>query len=84
MTEIKGNLVFDTESILNWFRLNSLKAKHRKFQFMFLGGKYHQKHILKLNSIKDEASDDVLLLGITVDKRLAFKQHIENLLESAV
>ena len=51
---------------------------------MFLGGKYHQKHILKLNSIKDEASDDVLLLGITVDKKLAFKQHIENLLESAV
>ena len=38
LTEIKENLVFDTESILNWFRLNSLKAKLRKFQFMPLRG----------------------------------------------
>ena len=26
LTEIKENLVFDTKGILNWFRLNSLKA----------------------------------------------------------
>ena len=51
---------------------------------MTLGDKSHDKHILKLNSIKVEASDDVLLLGITIDKKLTFKQHIENLLESAV
>ena len=50
---------------------------------MTLGGKSHHKHILKLNTIKVEASDDVLLLGITIDKKLSFKQHIENLLESA-
>ena len=51
---------------------------------MTLWGKSHHKHILKLNTIKVEASDDVLLLGITIDKKLTFKQHIENLLESAV
>ena len=62
LTEIKENLVFDTESILNWFRLNSLKAKLRKFQYMALGAKSHHKHILKLNSIKVGASDDVLLI----------------------
>ena len=56
LTEIKENLVFDTESILNWFRLNSLKAKLRKFQFTTLGGKSHHKHKLKLNSIKVEVS----------------------------
>ena len=26
LIEIKENLVFDTKGILNWFRLNSLKA----------------------------------------------------------
>ena len=31
LTEIKENLIFDTKSILNWFRLNSLKADTRKF-----------------------------------------------------
>ena len=63
LTDIKENLVSDTKSILNWFRLNSLKASPGKFQFMILGDKSHHKHELKINSIKVEASDDVLLLG---------------------
>ena len=83
LTEIKENLVSDTNSILNWFRLNSLKANSGKFQFMILGDKSHHKHMLKINSIKVEASDDILLLGITIDKNLTFKQHIENLCQKA-
>ena len=78
LTDIKENLVSDTKSILNWFRLNSLKANPGKFQFMILGDRSHHKHELKINSIKVEASDDVLLLGITIDKKLTFKQHVEN------
>ena len=50
---------------------------------MILGDKSHHKHILKINSIKVEASDDILLLGITIDKKLTFKQHIENLCRKA-
>ena len=83
LTEIKENLVSDTKRILNWFRLSSLKANPGKFQFMILGDKSHHKHILKINSIKIEASDDILLLGITIDKKLTFKQHIENLCRKA-
>ena len=37
LTEIKENLIFDTKSLLNWFRLNSLKASPGKVQFMILG-----------------------------------------------
>ena len=50
---------------------------------MILGDKSHHKSILKINSIKAEASDDVLLLGITIDKKFIFKQHIENLSRKA-
>ena len=31
LTDIKENLISDTKSILNWFRLNSLKANAGKF-----------------------------------------------------
>ena len=79
LTEIKENIVSDTKSILSWFRLNYLKANPGKFQFMILGDKSHPKRVLKIYSIKVEASDDVLLLGITTDKKLTFKQHVENL-----
>ena len=59
LTEIKKNLIFE-------FRLNSLKANPGKFPFMVLGNKSHHKHIFEINSIKAEATDDVLLLGITI------------------
>ena len=39
--------------------------------------------MLKINSIKVEASEDVLLLEITIDKKITFKQHIENLCRKA-
>ena len=83
LTDIKENLVSDTKSILNWFRLSSLKANPGKFQFMILGDKSHYKQELKINSTKVEAGDDVLLLGITIDKKLTFKQHVENLCRKA-
>ena len=83
LTEIKENLVSDTKRILNWVRLNSLKVNPEKFQFMILGDKSHHKHILKINLNKVEASDDILLIGITIDKKLTFKQHIENLCRKA-
>ena len=50
---------------------------------MILGDKFHHKHKLKINSIKVEASNDVLLLGITIDRKLTFKQHVENLCRKA-
>ena len=50
---------------------------------MILGYKSHHKDILNINSIKVEASDGVLLLGITIEKKLTFKQHIENLCRKA-
>ena len=56
-----------------------MKANPGKFQFMILGDKSHHKHILKINLIKVEASDDILLLGITIDKKFTFKRHIKNL-----
>ena len=56
-----------------------MKANPGKFPFRILGDKSYHKDILKINSIKVEISDYVLLLGITIDKKLTFKQHIENL-----
>ena len=75
LTEIKENLAFHTKSFLNWFRLKSLKANPGKFQFMILVDKSQYKHVLNIN--------DVLLLEITIDKKLAFKQYVANLCRKA-
>ena len=69
LTEITKKLIFHTKSFLNWLKLNYLKANPEKCQFIILGDKSHQKHILKINSIQVEASDDLLLLRITIDNK---------------
>ena len=46
---------------------------------MILGKKKRLKYSLKIESITIKESDKVELLGITIDKALTFKKHIENL-----
>ena len=43
------NLIFYTKVILNWVRLNSLKANRGKFQFMIFGDKSYHKQLNKFN-----------------------------------
>ena len=45
---------------------------------MILGKKKRLKYSLKIGSITIKESDEVELLGITIDKALNFKKHIEN------
>ena len=65
LTEVKENLIF--EDIIKLVQIKFIESQPWKI------------HILKINSIKVEASDDVLLLGMTIEKKSTFKQHIENL-----
>ena len=39
----------------------------------------HRRHRIVINSINVKESNEVILLGITVDNKLVFKKHIENL-----
>ena len=70
-------------NLLYWFKFNSLKANPGKFQFMILGKKKRLKYSLKIKSITIKESDQVELLGITIDKALNLKKHIENLYRTA-
>ena len=71
-TKFKKNFIFDTKNNLNWSRPHSLKANPGKFQII-IGDKSYHRHIFKINLSKVEASDDVLLLGITTEEKLTFK-----------
>ena len=61
-------------NLLYWFKINSLKANPGKFQFMILGKKKRLKYSLKIGSITIKESDEVDLIGITIDKALNVKK----------
>ena len=54
--------------MLKWFSLIYLKANPGKFQLRSLGNKTCYEHILKINLTCAQPSDDVTLLGVTIDK----------------
>ena len=59
--------------------LNSLITNPEKFQFMILQKFLRSKYCLTIGPINVKESDHVELLGITVEKYLDFKKHIEHL-----
>ena len=81
--KIKEDLICAMKNVLELFMLNSLKANPGKFQFMILGDNTSNKHILKINSTCVQSSDDVTLLGVTIDKNLTFQKHVDNLVHKA-
>ena len=71
------------QNILKWFKVNSMKSNPKKFQFMILGKSTIQSIILNINNIKIRESWSVVLLGLTTDNGLTFKDHINILCHRA-
>ena len=61
------------KNILFWFRKNSFKANAGKFQFMILNRENHRRQQMVINSITVKESNEVILLGITIDNKLVLK-----------
>ena len=70
-------------NVLKWFKVNSMKANPQKCQFMILSKSTRQAVILNINNIKIRESQNVELLGFTIDNRLTFKDHINMLCRRA-
>ena len=59
-----------------------MKVNPKKFQFMILGKTPRQPIMLNINKIKVEKSQKVLV-GLTIDNRLSFNDHIDMLCSTA-
>ena len=80
---ILKDLKYDMQNILKWFKVNSMKPTPKNFQFMIFGKSTRQSIILNINNVKIRESSSVVLLGLTIDNRLTFKDHINILLRRA-
>ena len=80
---ILEDLQHDTNILLNWFKINSMKLNPKKFQFMILGKASRLAVILNISNIKTKESQKVILLDLTMDNCLTFKDHIDTLCRNA-
>ena len=73
----------ETINVIEWFKINSMAANPRKFQFMLLGGTDSESYYLNLNGILLESTNSIRLLGLTIDSKLNFNTHVESLCKKA-
>ena len=70
--------------ILNWFIINSMVANPGKFQIIFLGSNIDNSKItFMIENKRVKYRSEVELLCITIDNKLFFTRHIENLCSAA-
>ena len=63
------------KTLLNLFKINSMKPNPKKFQFMILGNGSRLPGILNKNHIKMRESQKLIFLTLTIDNCLTFKDH---------
>ena len=81
---ILKDLQHDMKILLNWFKISSMKPNPKKIQFMITGKGLRLPVTLNINNIKIRESQKVILLGLTIDNCLTFKDHIDTLCGNAI
>ena len=79
-------LQHDSKIAVKWFADNFMQANPSKFQFIFLNPSRTQGYIetsLPIFDIHIDRSDQVKLLGVTIDEKLKFNQHVKSLCNKA-
>ena len=83
LERVISRLENDISKVNSWFKNNSMVANQDKFQVMFLGTKNPSEISLKVGSFVIHGQTQVLLLGITIDHKLTFSNHIRTLCKNA-
>ena len=84
LTGLLKTLEQESESAVGWFKQNEMIVNADKFQAIILNKKESEaKYKLTIDNNDIESTKSVKLLGITIDDRLRFDQHIENFCSKA-
>ena len=83
LDQVLDNLSHDLQNVIEWFKLNSMKANPDKFQFMVLGKNKPEFVSINIDGNLIKSSSEVVLLGITIDSELKFRKHIDELCKRA-
>ena len=82
LDNIFSKLIQDIQNAYEWFVYNSMKVNLDKFQFIILGNT--GSHALQIGYITIKLAWSVTLPGITIDSKLNFKEHINNIVKKHI
>ena len=77
LDEVTKYIVNDTRIATNWLKLNEMVANPEKFQLIFFGLKEDHELSIEINGDVIKMSDTVKLLGVIIDSKLRFNEHVK-------
>ena len=80
---VASNLEEDMSQAISWFKTNQMVANLSKFHVMLLGLKTDDNIVLDIGKVSIDVVSSVKLLGITIDSKLKFDQHVAQLCQKA-
>ncbi len=80
---MKAVLENETVKALKWFEENHMKANPDKFQCILHSKTPDLEFCISLGDTVIETSDTVDLLGIVIDDKLTFHQHVKKMTSNA-
>ena len=80
---VASNLEEDMSQAISWFKTNQMVANPSKFQVMLLGLKTDDNIVIDIGKVFIDLVSSVKLLGITIDSKLKFDQHVAKLCQNA-
>ena len=74
----------ESKSAIDWFKINDMIVNPDKFQAMILSSdKKDKKFQLNINDSTISSEDSVTLLGIEINNKLNFKNHVSTICKKA-
>ena len=80
---VASKLQEDMSQAISWFKTNQMVANPSKFQVMLLGLRTDDNIALDIGNVSIDVVSSVKLLGITIDSKVKFAQHVANLCQKA-
>ena len=80
---LTSRLAEDSEVAVNWFKMNGMKANPNKFQAI-ISHRYESQTIsINISGININSQSSVTLLGVIIDSKLTFCEHVNKLCKNA-
>ena len=79
LESVVATLEMDKKSLAQWFKDNGMVANLEKFQLIFFGLKSNHKLCIDINGKVLPTTYSVKPLGIIIDSKLTFNEHVNQL-----
>ena len=69
----------DISRLMSWFKTNQMVVNASKFQAIFFGLNSNESIVLEVGGCSTDVANNVTLLGVKIDSKLKFNQHVSNI-----